>query len=168
MQTRDENLVTAMSVKMRAEIVSYGHGELKGKLYSQYLEAPYEFHSMVRMIEKMEEIFDSKKFPQAFMSPRSFRKTDRKSVKQKPETIENPVEVAVPEKAEKPENQEREGANCTFEISVRFRQNATWQGQITWLEKNLKQNFRSVLEMLKLVDEALSEVEADVNPIAWG
>jgi len=48
---------------------------------------------------------------------------------------------------------------CTFEISVKFKQNATWQGQILWAEKNLKQNFRSVLEMLKLMDEALTEGE---------
>ena len=47
------------------------------------------------------------------------------------------------------------GKKCTFEISVKFQQNATWQGTILWAEKNLKQNFRSVLEMLKLMDEAL-------------
>ena len=44
----------------------------------------------------------------------------------------------------------------TFEISVKFMQNSTWQGQIHWVEKNQKQNFRSALEMLKLMDEALS------------
>jgi len=45
----------------------------------------------------------------------------------------------------------------TFEITVKFTQNATWQGQIHWIEKNKKQNFRSALEMLKLMDEALTE-----------
>jgi len=45
----------------------------------------------------------------------------------------------------------------TFEISVKFMQNSTWQGQIHWVEKNQKQNFRSALEMLKLMDEALNE-----------
>jgi len=49
----------------------------------------------------------------------------------------------------------------TFEISVKFMQNSTWQGQIHWVEKNLKQNFRSALEMLKLMDEALSEGAED-------
>jgi len=46
---------------------------------------------------------------------------------------------------------------CTFEISVRFQQNSTWQGQILWAEKNMKQSFRSVLEMLRLMDEAMGE-----------
>jgi len=57
------------------------------------------------------------------------------------------------------------GSKCTFEISVKFKQNATWQGQILWAERNLKQNFRSVLEMLKLMDEAISEGEG--NSIVW-
>jgi len=45
----------------------------------------------------------------------------------------------------------------TFEVSVKFQQNSTWQGQILWAEKNMKQSFRSVLEMIRLMDEALSE-----------
>jgi len=45
----------------------------------------------------------------------------------------------------------------TFEISVMFTQNSTWQGQIHWVEKNQKKKFRSALEMLKLMDEALKD-----------
>ena len=45
----------------------------------------------------------------------------------------------------------------TFEVTVRFKQNSTWQGQIFWVEKNLKQNFRSAFEMIRLMDEALTE-----------
>ena len=55
----------------------------------------------------------------------------------------------------------------TFEISVKFMQNSTWQGQIHWVEKNLKQNFRSALEMLKLMDEALTETEESAQVINW-
>jgi len=57
------------------------------------------------------------------------------------------------------------GSKCTFEISVKFRQNATWQGQILWAEKNHRKNFRSVLEMLKLMDDALAEGE--VKSAMW-
>jgi len=55
----------------------------------------------------------------------------------------------------------------TFEISVKFMQNSTWQGQIHWVEKNLKQNFRSALEMLKLMDEALAEADDGEKVINW-
>jgi len=58
-------------------------------------------------------------------------------------------------------------SKCTFEITVRYRQNATWQGQIHWIDKNRKQSFRSVLEMLKLMDEALIDESEDVQTIKW-
>ena len=55
----------------------------------------------------------------------------------------------------------------TFEISVKFTQNSTWQGEIHWVEKNQKQNFRSALEMLKLMDEALAESADGSQVIKW-
>ena len=55
----------------------------------------------------------------------------------------------------------------TFEISIKFTQNSTWQGQIHWVEKGLKQNFRSALEMLKLMDEALEESNKSGRAINW-
>jgi len=55
----------------------------------------------------------------------------------------------------------------TFEISVKFMQNSTWQGEIHWVEKDQKQNFRSALEMLKLMDEALAESADGSQVIKW-
>ena len=60
-----------------------------------------------------------------------------------------------------------ETSKGTFEISVKFTQNSTWQGQIHWIEKNQKQNFRSALEMLKLMDEALAEGTDDNSVVKW-
>ena len=161
MDSKSKGLVTAMSIKMKSEIVSYGNGVLKGKLFSQYLEEPFDFVSVLRMIEKMETIFDSVKFPQAFLTPRSFREKNKKGGVQKTKVPDDTEIILDPSVYEGP------GATCTFEISVRFRKNATWQGQIHWVEKDMKRNFESVLEMLKLVDEAISEHETDAKPVAW-
>ena len=60
-----------------------------------------------------------------------------------------------------------ETSKGTFEITVKFTQNSTWQGQIHWIEKNQKQNFRSALEMLKLMDEALAEGNDDTQVVKW-
>ena len=60
-----------------------------------------------------------------------------------------------------------ESVKGTFEISVKFTHNSTWQGQIHWIEKNQKQNFRSALEMLKLMDEALSEDTDETQIVKW-
>ena len=43
----------------------------------------------------------------------------------------------------------------TFILKILDRQNSTWQGSILWVEKQNEQYFRSALEMLKLIDEAL-------------
>ena len=59
------------------------------------------------------------------------------------------------------------GNKGTFEISVKFMQNSTWQGEIHWVEKDQKQNFRSALEMLKLMDEALAESADGSQVIKW-
>jgi len=59
-------------------------------------------------------------------------------------------------------------AKCTFEVSIKFLKNATWQGQILWIEKDQEQIFRSVLEMLKLMDEALAEgIAEEEDTVGW-
>lgn len=48
---------------------------------------------------------------------------------------------------------------ATFVVRVLFRRNATWQGVITWKEKRQQVNFRSFLEMLLLMQEAVGHSE---------
>lgn len=45
----------------------------------------------------------------------------------------------------------------TFLVQVQYCQNATWQGEIVWTEKNQRQRFRSDLELLRLMDSALEQ-----------
>ncbi|MBS6723937.1 MAG: hypothetical protein KH268_13270 [Clostridiales bacterium] len=51
----------------------------------------------------------------------------------------------------------------TFILKILDRQNSTWQGSIVWVEKQTEQYFRSALEMLKLIDEALLQNEREVE-----
>ena len=44
----------------------------------------------------------------------------------------------------------------TFVVKVLNTQDATWQGTISWLEGEKTQAFRSALELIKLVDSALT------------
>ena len=46
----------------------------------------------------------------------------------------------------------------TFIIRVQHRQNSSWQGRITWMDKNKTLSFRSVWEMIKLIASALDTV----------
>ena len=42
-----------------------------------------------------------------------------------------------------------------------MRERNTWQGKITWAEENKKVNFRSALEMVKLMNDALEQAQKD-------
>lgn len=48
-------------------------------------------------------------------------------------------------------------SKTTFIVRVQYTQNNSWQGTITWNEKNQTQHFRSALEMLHLMDNAIGE-----------
>ena len=41
-------------------------------------------------------------------------------------------------------------------MHVISQENATWQGQVTWLDEKETKSFRSLLELIKLMDEAVS------------
>ncbi len=51
------------------------------------------------------------------------------------------------------------GEKATFVVNIQYRQNATWQGKVFWAETGKSCNFRSALELLKLIDGALDEEE---------
>ena len=47
------------------------------------------------------------------------------------------------------------GQKGTFLLNVKYRQNSSWQGSVTWVDEQREQYFRSALELLKLIDGAL-------------
>lgn len=51
------------------------------------------------------------------------------------------------------------GAQATFELQILFRQHTSWQGMILWKDRHREQSFRSVLELILLMDSALRGFE---------
>ena len=49
------------------------------------------------------------------------------------------------------------GYLSTFVIKVQHRKNSTWQGKITWSDKAQSQYFRSVWEMIRLMESAINK-----------
>lgn len=47
------------------------------------------------------------------------------------------------------------GKIATFKLQVLFRRNASWQGSVMWLETRHEENFRSVLELMSIINQAL-------------
>lgn len=53
--------------------------------------------------------------------------------------------------------------NSSFLVEIKSEENKTWQGKVTWLNKDKTEYFRSALELIKLID---STMEAD-EPISF-
>ena len=121
-------------------IDGYKDKVLEGRIY-QYnseFEGGICFHSTIEFLKHMESIMKKTHFPD-FQECRVFQKTEGMDIVQpSPEC-------------------KRMGQRATFVVNILFRQHTSWQGTVTWCEKNHEQSFRSVLEMLFLIDSAIEE-----------
>lgn len=138
--------VTSIATKMIITVYSHDDKELMGDLYNDFTEQRISFQNTCDMLLKMEQVYDGLCFPQRSVNERSFspKMAKRRTGKELKEFVEQ----------QEKEIQEQNGS-AKFVVHVQFRQNATWQGTIQWLEGDKVQRFRSALEMLKLMDEAL-------------
>ena len=117
---------------------SYDDGVLAGRMYNPGLQNGERFHGLMQFLIKMEDLLDTLQFPQPFMDSRGFSPT-------RGQAASAPVS-----------EQHQQGKRATFALKVLFRQNASWQGSVTWLEGGREESFRSVLELVLLMDSALS------------
>ena len=116
---------------------SYDEHVLRGRLYNQHQPEGIAFRSVMEFLLRMEDLLDDMHFPQSFSAVRSFGAPPERT-------------AASPPAAER-----QEGQRATFAVRVLFRQNASWQGSLTWLEEGKEESFRSVLELLLLMHSAL-------------
>ena len=119
-------------------IDSYDKSIPVGRFYNQFCQDEISFHGTIDLIKKMEAMLDQMNFPQSFSAIRSF--AERTNVNMDGLSKEF----------------HQNGKLATFSIKVLFRQNTSWQGSIAWLEGKREEPFRSVLELLLLINSALS------------
>ena len=118
---------------------SYDDKVMKGRIYNPYLEGNIEFSSVMSFILYMEELLEEMNFPQAYEIKRSFGQF-KTYIYQTGQVLSN-----------------YKGKKATFEVKILFRQNASWQGTVLWIEEDKEESFRSVLELLMLMNSALIE-----------
>jgi len=56
-----------------------------------------------------------------------------------------------------PEDSLPQGAIATFHLQVLYRRNSSWQGKLVWMEQDQLQSFRSVLELMMLIESGTQE-----------
>lgn len=52
-----------------------------------------------------------------------------------------------------------EHQNVSFLVEIKSQENNSWQGRLTWVEEKKTKNFRSALELIKLMDSVLLDDE---------
>lgn len=122
-------------------ITSYQNRNPQGTLSSPKLEKSMPFSSLTQLLLYMEALMDRSNSPQRGEERRAFAAPQ-------PELLQA---TALEEAAR------RELA--TFQLRVLFRQNASWQGSLIWVDKQMDAQFRSVLELVRLIDSALTMEE---------
>jgi len=109
-----------------------------GRFYNQYCPEGVRFQGVIELLRGMEDMLDQMRFPQPFSRVRSFGEALN-------------LDREIPDGS-----YSHEGELATFAIKVLFRQNASWQGTVSWLEGRMEESFRSVLELILLMDSALA------------
>ena len=116
---------------------SYENKVLSGRIYNVRHDSSIVFKSTVDMLLKLETFLDEAKLIQSYAAKRVFT----------PNTTSTPMIST---------GSVEEGKLATFSLKLMFRQNVSWQGSVLWCEGNSEETFRSVLELLLLMDNALS------------
>lgn len=159
---------TALSPSKSAEIsvgvYLFSGGQPSGTLRASGSEEALPFRGLMELMFTIECMLDSMNFPQAYFEYRSFSgKCAALAEKKRQNEVREYMEGM-----EKEFMDDEKTPRSTFVVDVLFRQNATWQGTISWVDKKQTKRFRSSLELMKLIDEALeTEFGADEGYTGW-
>lgn len=120
-------------------VTSYHERCLKGTLSGALFGGERIFRSTMELLGQIENMMDQSNFPQRNEESRVFWPAAQPAGK-----------------AVRPAGEEMTPVIACFQLNVMFRQNATWQGCLLWTDLGMTANFRSVLELIRLLDNALS------------
>ena len=131
------------SRKMTVCVDDYDKGILRGRFYNAFHDAG-SFESLSQFLIRMEALLEESQTPQSYTSHRTFS------------------QILRPDGGTPPPAPAQKGRKATFELQVLFRQHSSWQGILIWKERGAEQSFRSVLELVMLMDSALRDMEGSV------
>ena len=123
-------------------IDGYENGILTGRMYHPCFGEGAAFKSAMEFLKQLEFMMESVNYPLSNYTIRQFCPV------QKVDLSDPSLET------------QKTGKIATFALRLRFRQNTSWQGTVIWSEGKREENFRSVLELLFLMDSVLCEKAA--------
>lgn len=124
-------------------VTSYQDYCLKGFITTNQEEGALAFASTIDLLLLADDLMDAVNTPQRSEEQRSFAA----------------IGGFVPAHKGRAEELPKEPPLATFQMNIMFRQNATWQGSLMWVETGQEARFRSVLELIRLLHSALTATE---------
>lgn len=121
----------------------YQDEKMNGRIYHRYQTEPIRFEGMTEALFAIDEFFDRLGYPFPGTESHYFIKRQKEQ------------KIKMTRKLSDEEMLKNNGDKGTFIIRVEQRQHSSWQGRITWVEEGKTENFRSALELIKMIDGAL-------------
>uniref|UniRef100_UPI004056EE78 hypothetical protein n=1 Tax=Acetatifactor sp. TaxID=1872090 RepID=UPI004056EE78 len=127
-------------INMFRVCIDIGGKDAKGRVYSPMCEEEMIFTGIGELVLKMDKLFDSKGYPQAFQDKRSFenaKKTDN-AYRGIPKAVRVAESIL-----------DKSGEHCTYDIAVESRRNTSWQGVIYDADGVEQGDFHGEMELLE-------------------
>ena len=121
----------------------YRDEKINGRIYHRYQTEPIRIGGMLEAVFEIDAFFDRLGYPFPGTESHYFIKHEKTQ------------RIKMTRKLSDEEMLKNNGEQGTFIIRVEQRQHSSWQGRVTWVEEGKKENFRSALELLKMIDGAL-------------
>lgn len=125
----------------------YQDEKINGRIYHRYQTEPIRVGGMTEAIFEIDAFFDRLGYPFPGTESHYFIKHEKTR------------RIKMTRKLSDEEMLKNNGEKGTFIIRVEQRQHSSWQGRVTWVEEGKTENFRSALELLKMIDGALGGMD---------
>ena len=126
------------------------NGDIYGRYFHRYKKEETFFQDSATLVIEMERFYDAIGYPQAAIKTRKFieRKGGRIPAKEHMAVISDSQTLM-----------QFRGKLATFLVGVTSRQNASWQGDVVWMEQQIRKHFCSDMELVVFVDDAVKKSE---------
>ena len=138
----------------------YNGNDWNGKIYTRLNKEAINFRNIGEMLDVLENIWNTIGYPQESMVNRRFSTQEKLASKKELVRVsyfEDGTKDKIKVELSEADMEKRRGEQDTFIVRIQYRQNATWQGHVTWVDENKTVPFRSALELIKLIDSTQNE-----------
>ena len=126
------------------------NGDIYGRYFHRYKKEETFFLNSAMLFSEVERFYDAIGYPQAATRTRNFIEREREKVPAKEHmTVIYDSETLM----------QFRGKLATFFVGVTSRQNASWQGEVVWMEQQIRKHFCSDMELVVFVDDAVKKSE---------